>query len=364
LLVYTSYTYETTVLANRLAVLITVACSAFTVFAAGPPVTVQVLSEQIITRLVRVNGTVTSPRSATISASVAGLITELELDAGDRVEQGSVLVQLDPELAQLEAAAASASVNSSETQLADARRRLREAEKLWRDKGIAESEVKTLRAEVATDESDLLVASSQLRLREAIVARHTVRAPFGGVVNRRITEIGEWVNRGDGLVELVATDDLRFDFPVPQEFYAALKDNTRVELMLDAIPGVVLQGKVITAVPVQNADTRTFMLRVETATETDLPITPGMSARATLHLGTGRKAVVIPRDALLRKPDGGTSVWVLDESGSELLVHERSVKTGIDMGQNVEARSGVTAGEKVVTRGNEALRDGQTVRLK
>jgi membrane fusion protein (multidrug efflux system) len=349
---------------NRLIVLITAACGAFAAFAAGPPVTVQALSEQAITRLVRVNGTVTSPRSATISTSVAGLVTELDLDAGDKVAQGDILVQLDPELAQLEAAAASASVNSSEAQLADARRRLREAEKLWRDKGIAESEVKTLRAEVATDESDLLVARSQFSLREAIVARHTVRAPFGGVVNRRITELGEWVNRGDGLVELVATQGLRFEFPVPQEYYAALNSNTPVELMLDAIPGVALQGKVVTAVPVQNADTRTFMLRVETATKTDLPITPGMSAGATLHLGTGRKAVVIPRDALLRKPDGGASVWVLDESGSEPVVRERSVKTGVDMGQDVEALSGVSAGEKVVTRGNEALRDGQIVRLK
>ena len=351
-------------LTHRLIVLITAACSAFSVLAAGPPVAVQTLAEQTITRLVRVNGTVTSPRSATISASVASLITELELDAGDRVEQGSILVQLDPELAQLEAASASAAVTSNELQLADARRRLREAEKLWRDKGIAESEVKTLRAEVATDESELLVASSQLRLREAIVARHTVRAPFGGVVNRRITELGEWVNRGDGLVELVATDDLRFDFPVPQEFYTALKDNTPVELMLDAIPGTALRGQVITAVPVKDADTRTFMLRIETAEETDLPITPGMSARATLHLGSGRKAVVIPRDALLRKPDGGTSIWVVDESGSEPIVHERTVEIGGDMGQSVEARSGVSAGEKVVTRGNEALRDGQTVRLK
>jgi len=351
------------VLAHRLVVLIISACSAFSVFAAGPPVAVQTLVEQTITQLVRVNGTVTSPRSATISASVAGLITELELDAGDRVERGRILVQLDPELAQLEAASASATVKSYEAQLADAKRRLYEAEKLWRDKGIAESEVKTLRAEVATDASDLVVASSQLKLRDAIVARHTVRAPFSGVVNRRITEMGEWVNRGDGLVELVATDELRFDFPVPQEFYAALQDNTRVELRLDAIPDVVLQGKVMAAVPVQSAATRTFMLRIKTATKTELPITPGMSAAATLHLGAGRKAVVIPRDALLRKPDGGVSVWVLDESGSEPIVHERSVQIGIDMGQVVEGRSGVTVGEKVVTRGNEALRNGQTVYL-
>ncbi len=351
-------------LAHRLILLIITACSAFSVLAAGSPVAVQTLAEQTITQLVRVNGTVTSPRSATISASVAGLITELELDAGDRVERGNILVQLDPELAQLEAAAASAAVKSHETQLADAKRRLREAEKLWRDKGIAESEVKTLRAEVATGESDFLVVSSQLGLREAIVARHTVRAPFAGVVNRRITELGEWVNRGDGLVELVATEELRFDFSVPQEFYAALQDNTRVELRLDAIPDVVLQGKVIAAVPVQSSTTRTFILRIKTATKTQLPITPGMSAAATLHLGAGRKAVVIPRDALLRRPDGGISVWVLDESGSEPRVQERSVKTGVDMGQVVEVRSGVTVGEKAVTRGNEALRGGQTVYLK
>ena len=351
-------------LALRLTALIIAACSAASAAAAGPPVTVQTLVEQTVTKQVRVNGTVTSPRSATISASVDGLVAELDVDAGDRVEQGTLLVQLDAELVLLDVAAAEAALSSSEAQLADARRRLREAENLWRDQGIAESEVKTLRAEVSTDQADVLVARSQLSLREALVERHTVRAPFGGVVNSRVTELGEWVNRGDGLVELVATENLRFDFPVSQEHFAAIQGNTRVEITLDAIPGTTLQGKVLTAVPVQSADTRTFMLRVKAPAAIDLPLTPGMSAGATLYLGAGHTAVVIPRDALLRKPDGGISVWILDDSGDEPVVRERSVRIGVDMGQLVEARSGVAAGERVVTRGNEALRDGQTVQLK
>ena len=351
-------------LAVRFSPLVLALCWAIPALAAGAPVSVETVAETAIAEVVRVNGSVTSPRSATISTSVGGLVSELALDAGDTVATGDLLVQLDDELATLEMAAAQASVQASETQLADAKRRLLEAENLRRDQGIAESEVKTLRAEVATDQATVLMTQAELALRESLVARHAVRAPFPGVVNRRVAELGEWVNRGDGLIELVATDDLRFDFPVPQAYYDRLDESTRIVLTLDAIPGASIEGKIARAVPLNSADTRTFLLRVVPASDNQLPITPGMSARASLTIGTGRNAVVIPRDALLRKPDGGASVWVLDQSGTEPVVRERAVKIGIDMGQRIEVVSGVTAGETLVTHGNESLRDGQSVTLR
>jgi len=334
------------------------------VFAEGPPVSAQTISKSAIAEVIRVNGSVTSPRSATISTSVGGLVSVLTLDSGDTVARGDELVQLDAELADLQAAAARASVQASQAQLADARRRLLEAENLRRDQGIAESQVKSLRAEVATDEANLLEAQAELALREAVVSRHAIKAPFSGVVNRRLAELGEWVNPGNGLIELVATDNLRFDFPVPQAYYAKLDKKTRVGLTLDALPGVSVEGRIVRVVPLNNADTRTFLLRVVPVADTELPVTPGMSARAALTIDTGRDAVVIPRDALLRKPDGGSSVWVLDQSGNEAVVRERAVKTGIDMGQRIEVISGLSAGERVVTHGNESLRDGQSVSLR
>jgi multidrug efflux pump subunit AcrA (membrane-fusion protein) len=92
---------------------------------------------------------------------------------------------------------------------------------------------------------------------------------------------------------------------------------------------------------------------------------PGMSARATLRLGSGREGVVVPRDALLRYPDGRITVWVLEDSGEggAPSVSERRVRTGRAFGGEMEITDGLEPGARVVVRGNEGLREGQRVRV-
>ena len=228
-------------------------------------------------------------------------------------------------------------------------------------RGIAETEIKSLRAEVTRNEAALEAAVAAARQQKAVVRRHEVRAPFTGVVSRRLAQVGEWVNPGDGLVELVATSGLRFDFRVPQNFYARLDPDTRVDLTLDAVPDEVVPGRVQAIVPVKDPGARTFLLRVVTDAQHSLPVTPGMSARAAIRVDTGRKAVVVPRDAVLMYPDGRRTVWVVESEEGNAIVHEKRVQTGLEFDGLVEIKSGLAAGLDIVTRGNEALRDGEAV---
>ena len=92
-------------------------------------------------------------------------------------------------------------------------------------------------------------------------------------------------------------------------------------------------------------------------------MTPGMSARATVRIGTGREGVVVPRDALIRYPDGRTVVWVATGEGERRRVEERRVSTGLTTGRSIEVREGLEAGTPVVVRGNESLRQDQEVRV-
>ena len=314
--------------------------------------------------LIHVNGTVTSPQSAVLSPSVAGLIESVRVDAGDRIDKGEVLVTLDRELEELSLQRARAEAAQATAALDDAKRRLAEAEKIGPTRGIAESAIKSLRAEVARGEASADAAAAAVLQQEAVVRRHTVRAPFAGVVSRRIAEVGEWVNPGDGLVELVATDRLRFDFRVPQSHYAQLEKQTPVEISVDAITGGVIAGHVQAIVPIKDPGARTFLLRVAADSPASLNVTPGMSARAALRVDTHRSGVVIPRDALLRYPDGRETVWVVVNEGGDPVVEEKLVETGIEFDNLIEIRSGIESGATVVTRGNELLREGQSVTIR
>lgn len=324
----------------------------------GPPVVVETAIEKSISQSLRVSGSVTSPRSAVLSPAVGGLVAVLDVDAGDPVEAGQLVVGLDDELARLALRRAEAEEASAQSALADAQRRLAEAEPLVRDKSIAETEVKSLRAEVDIDAAAVAAASASLAEQQAVLARHSVRAPFDGVVAERIAELGEWVAPGDPLLRLVATDGLRFDFRVPQSHFSGLSERTPVQVSLDAYPGRSWAGRIEAIVPVNDPGARTFLLRVGAP---EAPAVPGMSARAVLSLDTGRRAVVVSRDALIRHSDGRSTVWVVDGDGANATVSERRVEPGLEFDGQLELHSGLEVGARVVVRGNESLQEGQGV---
>ncbi len=346
---------------RSLPVLLFISLSAMPAAFAASPVEISQSERRPVVQIVSVSGTVTSPQLAVLSPSIGGLVEKTLVDAGDRIEAGSIVVTLDSELGRLALQRAVAEETQARIALDDARRRLAEAERVGPQRGIAETEIKSLRAEVTRNEAALEAALAAARQQEAVVRRHDVRAPFTGVVSRRIAQVGEWVNPGDGLVELVATEGLRFDFRVPQTYYARLKDDTQVDLTLDAVPDEVVAGRVQSIVPVKDPGARTFLLRVVTDAQHSLPVTPGMSVRAAIRIDTGRQAVVVPRDAVLMYPDGRRTVWVVDTGDGDAIVHERRIRAGLEFDGLVEVQDGLEAGLDIVTRGNEALRDGEIV---
>lgn len=333
---------------------------------AQAPVQVEPVSSRSIVNQIGVTGTVTSPRRAVLSTAVAGLVAELAIDEGYRVEAGEPLLKLDAELAQLALERAEAELRQREIELDDAKRRFTEADKVGAQRGIARTQIESLRAEVTSDEAALAAARAAAREQRAIVARHTLKAPFAGVISERRTELGEWVNPGDGLLELVATDNLRFDFRVGQENFNIIAPGTPVDIAFDALPGRSIPARVDTIVPIKNPGARTFLVRVLADTaEVDAPvaITPGMSVRGKLRVDTGRSGVTVSKDAILRFPDGRVTVYVIDDEGELPVVHERIVTTGFEFSGSVEVTSGLAAGDVVVVRGNETLQEGQTVSI-
>ncbi len=320
------------------------------------PVSATEVTRREIFRTVPMTGTVTSERSARLSAATSGLVHVLNVDAGFQVQRGEVLLELDPELTGLQLEAAEARVKQARSELADARRRLEEAKELVPKASIAESTVRDREAEVALDEAALQQALAEAGFQRALLERHQVRAPFDGVVSAKLSELGEWVSPGQAVFELVAIDAIRLDFSVSEDFLPAIAPGGRVGYTLNARPGDTFDGEVATVVPVTDRNARTFLLRVRPTGDQPL-LLPGMSVTATLKLPTGRDGLVVPRDALLRYPDGRTVVWTVGDD----IVSEHRVQTGLQFDGMVEIRGGVDAGDRVVVEGNEALRDGQAV---
>ncbi|MEW8540514.1 MAG: efflux RND transporter periplasmic adaptor subunit [Candidatus Thiodiazotropha endolucinida] len=182
-------------------------------------------------------------------------------------------------------------------------------------------------------------------------------------MSRRLVEQGEWIQPGDTVVELIATEGLRIDFRVPQSVYAKLDKSTKILISLDALPGRTFDGVIETIIPVTDPGTRTFLIRAM-LDDLQVKLAPGMSASAVLRLNTGTRGVVIHRDALIRYPDGRVTVWAVNQKGESATVSEQQVQTGLSFNGMVTITKGLAADTTIVVQGNEALRDGQSVIIK
>lgn len=355
---------STVALRNRLPYLLAGFClslSALSVTAnATDPAPVRVSEARLapVSESLELTGSITAPRAAALSASVAGLVTQLSVDDGTRVENGDVLLQMDSELVELALQAARARADEARAHLSDARRRLEEATAL--KEAVAASQVATLEAEAEQAEAMLAAALADEARQAALLDRHRVHSPFSGVISARHVDVGEWLQPGDALFDLVATEDLRADFQVAQRYLHRLGDTARLSVKLEGSTEE-WPGAIVTRVPVLDPASRTFLLRARVPD--DAPFAPGMAVRATLTLPAGREALTVSRDALLRYPDGRVSVWVAEPENGAHVAREVSVRVEPGLGMEVVVESGLEAGDLVVVRGNEALRGGQPLRI-
>jgi RND family efflux transporter MFP subunit len=311
---------------------------------------------------IELTGSFTARRSARLSPRLPGLIETIEVDAGDTVSAGEVIVQLDDRLAEMQLAQFEAAVAQARASLDEAVRLRDEALRLGEDQVIPATEIEARRSEVQIAQARLEVAVAERETAAERVERHRIVAPFDGVIARRLTEAGEWVQTGTAVAELVAVDDLWLDVQAPQRLWPRLDEDTEVDVVVDALDGASFTAQVAARVPVSNPDARTFLLRL-VLPEADADITPGMSARARLRLTTDADALLVPRDALIRYPDGTITVYTVDETVSPPVARQRQVGVGRVDGDRAVIESGLTADEAVIVRGNEVLAEGQPVRI-
>lgn len=327
-----------------------------------PLVAVSTAQTETVIKQIPLTGTITSAKVAHLSAQVSGQVETVEVEVGDRVKAGDILLQLDSEIETFTLQSFQAETEQARAELADARRRYKDAERLKEQNSISANAIRLLQAEVEIDIAALNRQLAEERKQQARVDRHTLKAPFAGVISERLAEEGEWITPGNPVLTLVSIDDLRVDFRVPQEFYSRINAQSAITVSLDALPNKKFNGKIDAVVPVSDPSARTFLMRV-LLDQDDIQMTPGMSVHGLLLLNTGKQSVVINRDALLRYPDGRVTVWVVAQNKQPPTVSEQIVKLGHSFNGQVSIVEGLQAGDVVVVRGNEALQQGQQVRI-
>ncbi len=330
--------------------------------AASTPVAVAEVTQVELQDPVNLVGSVLPRRNAMVSAQVNGLVEDIWVDEGSRVNAGDPLFQLDAELARIGVDRSAARLRQARAELKESERQLREARRL-REAGhipvsaleTAENNVEVAAAVVGQNEAELASARETLN-------RHKVSAPFAGVVTRKVAELGQWLSTGTPALELADTDAVRVEVAVPQQYIGGVTLGTQARISLDALPERDLTSTVFAIIPRDVDSARTVPIWLE-VTNADGAILPGMSARVSLGLGErGGLALAVPNDALVRRADGSVLLWLLQEGEPDLTVKPVNVALGRRDARYSEIVSQeVKLGDRVVVRGNESLRPGQAV---
>ncbi|MDR0526908.1 MAG: efflux RND transporter periplasmic adaptor subunit [Spirochaetaceae bacterium] len=191
-----------------------------------------------------------------------------------------------------------------------------------------------------------------------------VYAPVSGVVVSSPVSAGSTVSTATGLFTIASGGLPKIEALIPEREVGQLRLGLPAEVRLEAFPGEVFKAKVSKLSPVVDSVSRTksITLRFDNG---DPRINPGMFARIKLNTRTYENIVAVPQDAIVENR-GAQAVFVLaggKGEGSTGLVRLREVSAGVTVDGETEIKSGLAAGEKVVTQGQQFLTDGAHVRV-
>lgn len=305
-----------------------------------PPALVQVITAKprTLPRTVTAVGSLESPQMTTVASEIDGRVEALALPEGQQVQAGASLARLDTKTA-------AAALAVAQARLQNATDRLARLEPL-RAQGVASQQaVDDAKAEfdAATGAHD----ESATRL-----AKHTIRAPFGGTIGLKQVNVGQFVKAGDPIVEITPAHALELHFAVPQQHVASLAVGQRVEGVVGRCE-LRFEGAVTAVDPRVDARTRMVGLRAG-VTKSSGELVPGMAVRVRLVVAEVANAIVLPQEAIVRL--GTKHVVYTLNAKNEAEMHD--VALGEFFLDGVHVPSGITAGETVVVAGQQKLRPG------
>jgi membrane fusion protein (multidrug efflux system) len=225
---------------------------------------------------------------------------------------------------------------------------LRRREQLFKENIISKEELDLVRAEY-------IQAREALRQAEIEYNRGLVKAPISGWVNNLFIEAGEFVDRGQAMLELVNIDKLKFQVQVPEMDVRFLEKGQVVQVTMDAYQGQVFQGIVDFIAFKADPATKTFRTQVVVDNPGDT-IRPGMIARVTFVRRTIENSVVVPLSAVIDR-DGERLVYVVENG----VARARAVSIGVIERDRVQITAGLAFGDRLIIAGQWAVEDGTIV---
>jgi HlyD family secretion protein len=329
------------------------------------------------TPILTASGYVVARRKAVVSAKIQGRLSELRVEEGSVVREGEILARLESIDYEAAVARARAAVQRAEADLAEYRRQLRLAVDLARQKIVSEDQREAAASRVKIAEAQVAQAAADQAFVEAQLQNTVIRAPFSGVVVKKMAEVGESVapippgvnisTSSGAIVALADLGTLEVEADVAEANVAKVAGGQPAEVTVEAIPDRRYKAVLRQVIPTADRTKATVQVKV-TILDKDKDLKPEMSAKVTFlepekeqkaDKAVAESVVLVPRAAVVTR-DGKSTVFLVREGKAQA----RAVVLGTERQSQVIVTDGLKGGETIVSKPGEELKDGASVRVK
>ena len=333
--------------------------------------------------LLNASGYVVAQRKAAVASKITGRLDSLLVSEGSRVKKGQIIARLENEDAVAAREQSKAHLNAANANLEQVRAEYKEAtltfernKRLIMSGSISQveyenSEIRLNRAKASVDSAEAAIKASAAALRAATVAEEyaLIKAPFDAVVLTKNADIGDIVtplgaaaNAKAAVVTIADMSSLEVEADVSESNLSLIKLHQPCLIQLDALPESRFNGIVKTIVPTADRTKASIMVKVGFI-DNDTRILPEMSAKVAFlsrpvnqEEMTSRTAV--SRNVLVNRRGKNVAFIV---RGDEAV--ETPVQTGEEFGDMIEILSGLKAGDKVVAKPLEKVKNGSKIKI-
>ena len=333
--------------------------------------------------LLNATGYVVPQRKASVGSKATGRLEWLGVQEGSKVTQGEVIARLENRdvgallnQAQANVQVARANLEQGRAELRDAEVALNRARALVEKKFVSQASVDQVlarydraKAGISGYQAAIAAAEAARRNAEVVVEQTFIRAPFDGVVLTKNANVGDTVTTFSAAVDtkgavvtIADMSTLEVEADVAESNLQKAKVGQPVEIQLDALPDMRFRGEVARIVPTVDRAKATVLVKVRFI-ERDERVLPEMSAKVTflerrLQDGEREARIAVPPASILT---GDGKQFVLVVEGDR--VRRAPIETGATLGDVVEVKAGVKAGEKIVLKPTETIADGAQVKV-
>ena len=302
------------------------------------------LEKGLFQHFIQVQGTIESDNNILVAPQAAGIVKKIHVTAGNRVNQGQLLAELDGAILE-------SSIAEVENGLTLANTIFERQKRLW-DKKIG-SEIEFLQSKNNKEglERRLATLREQYKLTQ-------IFAPISGTVDEVLIKEGEVAAPGVGAIRVVQLSNLKIVVDLSEIYISRIQTNDAASVWIPVI-GKNLNLRINAVSQVIDPDNRTFQIEIKIP-KSESNIKPNMLAVLTINDYSNPDALTVPV-SIVQETESEKFVFVTSETDGEWIAQKRIVTIGEHYEGRVEILTGISEGEHVVTLGYQNLSDGQRV---